>query len=70
MHIGGCIMVRLTWDDTAVAKAYDLPVKDTASPAEGFEELRLLLINNVLHHFWVFLQLWERITLEKKSERR
>lgn len=54
----------LTWDGLAVCQARDLPIEDASPPAEGFEELCLLLVNNVLHHFWVFLQLWECITLE------
>lgn len=62
--------MHLTWDDLAVSKTHDLPIEDTASPAEGFEELLLLLINDVFHHFWVFLQLRERITLENGSESR
>ncbi|KAF3854460.1 hypothetical protein F7725_022515 [Dissostichus mawsoni] len=45
---------------------HDLPVEDTAPPAEGFEELHLLLVNNVLHHFRVFLQLREGIALKKR----
>lgn len=61
-------VLGLTWDGLAVSQAHDLPIKDTAPPAEGFKELHLLLINNVLHHFWVFLQLWECITLEKERE--
>ena len=58
----------LTWDDLAVSQTHDLPIEDTASPAEGFEELHFLLINNVFHHFWVFPQLWKGITLQSESE--
>lgn len=59
----------LTWDGFAVSQALDLPVQDAATPTERFEELRLLLVDNVLHHVWVFLQLWERIALEKEGEK-
>lgn len=63
-----CLSLCLTWDGLALPQSCDLPVKDAAPSAEGFQELCLLLINNVLHHFWVFLQLWESIALEKCTE--
>lgn len=56
----------LTWNGLALSQTHDLPVEDTAPPAEGFEELHLLLVNNVLHHFRVFLQLREGIALKKR----
>ena len=62
------LQISLTWNGLAVSQTHDLPIEDTAPPAEGFQELCLLLINNVLHHFWVFLQLGESITLEKRRE--
>lgn len=54
----------LTWDYLCVSQTHYLPIQDTAPSAEGFKELRLFLVNNILHHFWVFLQLWECFTLE------
>lgn len=45
----------LTRNSLAVSEANDLPVEDTAAPAEGFQELHFLLINNVLHNLRVFL---------------
>lgn len=61
---------RLTGDGLAVSQTHYLPVQDAAPSAEGFEELLLLLVDDVLYHFWVFLQLWERFTLEDEREER
>lgn len=57
------LLKSLTWDGLAVSQTHDLPIEDTPPPAEGFEELHLLLINNILHHIGVFLQLWECVAL-------
>lgn len=54
----------LTWDGLHIPQTDDLPVEDPAPSAERFEELHLLLVDDVLHHFWVFSQLWEGVTLE------
>lgn len=60
--------LALTWDGLAFSQTHDLSVKDTAPPAEGFEKLRLLLINDVLHHLWIFLQLWESFSLKRRKK--
>lgn len=59
----------LTWYGLAVNEARDLPVEDAAPPAESFEELHLLLVNDVLHRFGVLPQLREGIALLRKSGR-
>lgn len=56
-------MRRLTWDGLAISQTHYLPIKDAASSAEGFEELRLLLIDDVFHHVRVFFQLRESFAL-------
>lgn len=60
----------LTWDGLDLSQTCDLPIEDAAPPAEGFEELCLLLVDNVLHHVRVFPQLWESIALESERKRK
>lgn len=52
-----------TWYRLAVHQAHDLPVQDAAPPAEGFEELHLLLVDDVLHGVGVLPQLREGVAL-------
>ena len=58
----------LTWDSLTVSKTHYLSIEDAASSAEGFEELRLLLIDNVFYHIRVFFQFRESFTLQDESE--
>lgn len=59
---------RLTRDGFTVAQALDLPVQDTTSSAERFQELILFFIDNVLHHIWVLLQLRKGISLQTQKD--
>lgn len=58
----------LTRNGFAVAQALDLPVQDTTSSAERFQELILFFIDNVLHHIWVLLQLRKGISLQTQKD--
>lgn len=65
---GGC-QNQFTWYGLAVHEAHDLPVEDTTPPAESFEELHLLLIDDVLHSVGVFPQLREGVALSEERMR-
>lgn len=59
----------LTRNGFAVSQALNFPVQDTTPSAERLEKLHFFLINDVLHHIWVLLQLRKGISLANGKHR-